>query len=74
MLLNVANFIPVTAPEVQVETLNFYVDGADNSEEHGNNKLQPRVLLVVKGWMQGKSKVVSRFDIETLVSQRALDI
>ena len=74
VLLTQANFIPITAPEVQVETLNFYVDGADNLKEPGNNKLQPRVLLVVKGWMQGKSKVVSRFDIQTLVSQRALDI
>ena len=74
VLLTQANFIPITAPEVQVETLNFYVDGADNTQESPNNTQQPRVLLVVKGWMQGKSKVVSRFDIQTLVSQRALDI
>ena len=73
-LLSDVNLIPITAPEVEVDTLHFYVDGADNSEEPGNNKLQPRVLLVVKGWMQGKGKVISRFDIQTLVSQRALDI
>lgn len=73
-LLTDTNLIPITAPEIQVDTLHFYVDGADNSLENGNNKKQPRVLMVIKGWMQGKSKVASRFDIETLVSQRALDI
>ncbi|KKW10788.1 MAG: hypothetical protein UY50_C0026G0015 [Parcubacteria group bacterium GW2011_GWA2_49_9] len=74
VLLSDVNLIPLTAPEIEVEALHFYVDGADNTEEQGNNKEQPRVLMVVKGWMQGKSKVISRFDIQTLVSQRALDI
>ena len=66
--------IPITAPEIQVEHLNFYVDGADNTLDSGSNKKQPRVLIVLKGSMQGKSKVISRFDIQTLVSQRGLDI
>jgi len=67
-------YTPLTASDVQVETLHFYVDGADPSNEPGSNEEQPRVLIVAKGWMKGKSKVVSRFDIQTLVSQRLLDI
>ena len=66
--------IPITAPEIQVEHLNFYVDGADNALDSGSNKKQPRVLIMLKDSMQGKSKVISRFDIQTLVSQRGLDI
>ncbi len=73
-LLVFENRIPITAPEVAIDTLNFYVDGADNTDDKAGNKKQPRVLMVVKGSMKGKSKVPSRFDIQTLVSQRSLDI
>ena len=73
-LLDPANFVPITAPEIVVDTLHFYVEGADNSTESGNNKRQPRVLMVVRGSMQGRSKVPTRFDVQTLVSQRVLDI
>ncbi|MDO8594704.1 MAG: type II secretion system protein [bacterium] len=64
-----SNFIPITAPEVIVNQLQFFVDGTENDDGK-----QPRVLIVVKGEMQGKSKVKTMFDIETLVSQRLLDI
>ena len=75
VLTSSANFIPITAPEVQVDTLSFYVDGADRANEPGNgNKEQPRVFILVKGSMLGKNKVPTRFDIQTLVSQRLLDI
>ncbi len=62
-------FLPITAPEIQVEQLRFYVDGTSPTDGK-----QPRVLIVIKGSMKGKSKVTSRFDVETLVSQRLLDI
>lgn len=61
--------LPITAPEIQVETLKFYVDGTEADDNE-----QPRVLIMARGSMQGKSKVISRFDIQTLVSQRDLDI
>lgn len=63
------NLIPITAPEITLERLQFYVDGAAANDDE-----QPRVLITVKGSMRGKGKVVSRFDIETLVSQRLLDV
>ena len=68
-LLNQANWIPITAPEITLDKLNFYVDGA--AQVGGR---QPRVLIITRGSMQGKNKVTTRFDIETLVSQRLLDL
>src|SRR3989338_7812955 len=66
-VLKDANFIPITAPEITLEQLSFYVDGTRTDDGE-----QPRVLIMAKGSMKGKSKVTSRFDIQTLVSQRAL--
>lgn len=62
-------YVPITSPDIRIEQLRFYVDGAGDSDMK-----QPRVLIVVIGSIQGKSKVVSRFSLETLVSQRVLDI
>jgi len=74
--------VPITAPEVKVETLRFYVDGACPVRNTGVNQIdcpgsdseQPRVLIVAKGVMTGRGGIESRFDIQTLVSQRQLDI
>lgn len=62
-------FVPITSPEIRIEQLRFYVDGTGTADHE-----QPRVLIVAKGSLQGKSKVISRFTIETLVSQRFLDV
>ena len=62
-------YVPITAPEIPIEKLRFYVAGTSLTDDE-----QPRVLIVMRGFMQGKSKVANRFDIETLVSQRQLDI
>lgn len=63
------DFVPITAPEVKVERLQFFVDGSSPSDNR-----QPRVLILGSGTMQGRGKVISRFDIETMVSQRLLDV
>jgi prepilin-type N-terminal cleavage/methylation domain-containing protein len=62
-------YVPITAPEIRIEQLRFYVAGTSRTD-----KEQPRVLIVLRGFVQGKGKVANRFDIETLVSQRLLDI
>lgn len=75
--------VPITAPEVRVETLKFYVDGACPARNTGQGRIddcpgsddeQPRILIVARGVMTGKGGIESRFDIQTLVSQRQLDI
>ncbi len=62
-------FMPLTAPEIQVERLQFFVDGAPSAD-----KRQPRALILAGGVIKGKGGIESRFDIETLVSQRLLDV
>lgn len=64
-----ATYVSITAPEIKVEQLQFFVDGSSPSDNR-----QPRVLIVSSGTMQGRGKVISRFDIETMVSQRLLDV
>lgn len=58
-------FQALTAPEVTVDRLMFYVDGVDSEG-------QPRVLIVVSG-RAGVGRSETTFDIQTLVSQRTLD-
>ncbi len=63
--------IPITAPEVILNQMRFFVSGAGDGAEGAG---QPRVLLVLDGVVQGRARVPSVFNIETLVSQRLLDI
>ena len=62
------SFISVTAPEVVIDSLSFYTLGAGLVDT-----LQPKVIIKVKGHAGG-TKGRSDFTLETLVSQRALDI
>ena len=64
----------MTAPEITIEHLNFYVDGTESTNE------QPKVLITIGGVVNSrtapgvKAKTSSRFDIETMVSQRLPDV
>lgn len=58
----------LTAPEVDVEFLRFYVRG----EVVGDNE-QPRVLIVVKGVAGTDDRTRTEFSLETMVTQRFLD-
>ncbi len=60
--------IAITAPEVTIESMLFYVSGTDIvSHQH-----QPKVLLIIKGYA-GVGKNKSSFNIQTLISQRLLN-
>lgn len=65
-------FIPVTAPEVTIQSLTFYVIGAGLIPPA--DVLQPKVLMKVRGIAGTKAKTTTDFTIETLVSQRLLDL
>jgi prepilin-type N-terminal cleavage/methylation domain-containing protein len=58
---------PVTAEEITIELLCFYVTG-----DESNDRLQPQVNIVVKGYA-GVDKTRSAFSLYTTVSKRLLD-
>lgn len=60
-------FFALTAPEVEIERLRFYVDGTEGSDGE-----QPRALIIVGG-RAGQGRTETEFNIQTLVSQRILD-
>ena len=61
-------YIAVTAPEINIDSLTFYVSGAGTSDT-----LQPKVTIKIQSHA-GTGKGRSDFTLQTLVSQRPLDI
>ena len=64
-----SNFVGINAPEIIVEGLNFYVEGAPT----GDSK-QPKVLITVFGQTGISARTRSDFNLQTLVSQRFYNI
>lgn len=62
--------ISVTAPEVNIQNLTFYVSGASAPPV---DTLQPRVIIIIKGEAGTKASSQSGFTLQTEVSQRLLD-
>lgn len=62
--------ISVTAPEVNIQNLTFYVSGASGPPR---DTLQPRVIIIIKGEAGTKASSQSGFTLQTEVSQRLLD-
>ena len=61
-------YIAVTAPEIVIDDLVFYTIGAGASDS-----LQPKVLIKIKSHA-GAAESQSDFTLQTLISQRTLDI
>ncbi len=66
-------FVPVTAPEIAIQELTFFVVGAWPTALEGT-PLQPKVLMRIRGIAGSKEGTKTDFTIQTLVSQRKLDI
>jgi len=64
-------YITVTSQEIVIQDLKYYV--FDSAPPPGNNN-QPRALIYVRGYAGSKPNAQSSFIIQTLVSQRALDL
>lgn len=62
------DFIALTAPEIIIDNLTFYAFGTTVGDI-----LQPRVVIKIDGH-SGTTKGRSDFTLQTLVSQRALDL
>lgn len=65
---NGVNFFALTAPEVTITKLLFFIDG----EAAGDFK-QPRVILVINGSAKNKEGIESKLNLQTTISQRKLD-
>jgi hypothetical protein len=62
--------LPITSPEVSIESATFYVIGSSRGDD-----LQPKVLVVVKGSAGGtKVTVRTTFHIQATAVQRVLDL
>lgn len=60
-------FSPITSSNVGIESLDFFLSG----ETSGDN-LQPKIRIYLKSLIKQKNEDI-RFDLQTLVSLRALD-
>ncbi|MBX4195658.1 prepilin-type N-terminal cleavage/methylation domain-containing protein [Candidatus Parcubacteria bacterium] len=61
-------YVPVTAPEITISDMKFYVLGANAGEG-----LQPKIVIKIKGSAGTKAAARTDFTLQTLVSQRLLD-
>mgnify|MGYP001589208075 CR=1 FL=1 len=60
----------ITSPDTVIQYLKFYVSGSTP----GPDTNQPYVIAVIKGYVGSKPTTQSIFSIETLMSQRTLDL
>lgn len=63
-----STFSDITSPDTKVQYLKFYVLNTDDDNE------QPYVIVVIKGYVGNKATTQSSFTIQTVMSQRQLDI
>ena len=63
-----SNWLALTAPEINVQSLYFYVSGADL-----NDMKQPSVIIMMQGIATGSTGDTTPFALHTLVSQRATE-
>ncbi|MFZ3019969.1 MAG: type II secretion system protein [Minisyncoccia bacterium] len=64
-------YLGITAPEITIQALSFYVIGAGQGASAGN---QPKVIILIRGYAGTKATSQSSFSLETTVSQRVLDV
>jgi len=58
----------MTSPDAVINALSFYVVGSLT-----NDKLQPRVSIILKGTAGIKEKLKSHINVQTTISQRLID-
>ena len=66
-----SNYFSITSPSITIDSvdgLQFYVVGANP-----NDNKQPKVIMVIKGQAGTKAKEISRFEVQTTISQRVVD-
>lgn len=77
--------VPITAPEVRIDSFTVYVTGAEETlRSNPSDTQQPKVVLVIKGTAgaagmgaflsPGRDRIETEFTIQATASQRLLDI
>ncbi|MCW9054436.1 MAG: type II secretion system GspH family protein [Candidatus Pacebacteria bacterium] len=64
-----STFIPITASEVVIEDMKFYVVGTTQ----GDTK-QPRIVMTIQGSAGVSARTVTNFNLQSTISQRVLDL
>ncbi len=73
------DFVPITSPEVHIQSLNFYVFDTstldvDVSGNASGDENQPRVVVIIRGYAGKKENSATQFNLQTTISQRSLDV
>lgn len=63
-------FIPITSPEVIIENLQFFVVGSEPLPD----TIQPKVVMIVRGYAEITERSRTEFDLQTTIAQRLPDI
>lgn len=63
-----STFLPLTAPEVVIQSLRFYVTGAASGDQ-----LQPRVVVTLAGYIQVTPMSQTALQLQTTLTQRVYD-
>lgn len=63
-----ATFLPLTAPEVVIQSLRFYVTGAPTGDG-----LQPRAVVTLSGYIQVTPTTQTALQLQTTLTQRLHD-
>jgi prepilin-type N-terminal cleavage/methylation domain-containing protein len=64
-----SDYIAVTAPEISITSLTFYVVGATGAPD----TLQPKTLIKISGNAGTKTNTRTAFTLQTMASQRLID-
>jgi len=71
---NVANYVPVTAPEVDIDYFAFHVRGSGINTTGPEANQQARVTFVIVGTAGDTARIRTNFNLQSTVTQRRLDL
>ena len=76
--------LPITAPEIQIDSFQVFVTGAQNTLSGNGDTVQPRVVIVLEGTAGAENnpfgvlgtseRIRTTFTIQSAASQRLLDL
>lgn len=70
--IGTGDWFPITAPEVTVTSVNFYV--ADSTTASNGDNKQANMTIYIKGHAGDLETVDTSFELQTTISRRVLDI